>query len=236
MSPRTSAGFATCVLLAGLSASASAQSAERVSFGAAVTLAHLPQPNADRPENVFPYVEAPHGNSRGVKIFGAARVSRRLAVGGELSIASPVTLTTVESHPSSYTTRTMTHRDTIVVGVLRVRTGRFVDVIGGGGIVSPRTSMTASGWTSGSPRGQVSFGPLVHQSPSNGARPALTVGADIAAPMHKHLAVLGIVRLYHLSRAAPLRSTPFGNAYDERPFLQPGSNVIRLGVGVRIIL
>jgi hypothetical protein len=40
-----------------------------------VTLAHLPLPDADQPHGVFPYVEAPYGTSRGLEIFGGARLT-----------------------------------------------------------------------------------------------------------------------------------------------------------------
>jgi hypothetical protein len=226
--------LAVGVLLVGVNAWA--QSPERASFGATVTFVHLPQPGGDQPEGVFPYVEAPYGNSSGWEIFGDFAVSRRLSIGGELAIASPVSLTTVESHSSNYTTRTMEHRDTILVGLLRVRTVPFLDVVAGGGLVSARTSLTVSGWTSGVSGGQVPFGPLNYQSPSNGTRPALTVGADLAVPLHRHFSLLGIVRLHHLSRAEPLHSTPFGRSDDPRPFVQPSAHVIRLGVGGRLVL
>ncbi len=108
--------------------------------------------------------------------------------------------------------------------------------VGGGGIVFPRTSLTVSGWSLGRSGDKIPSGPLAYESPSKGARPALTLGADISVPLHQHLDLCGVVCLHHLWRAAPLRSAPFGNANDERPFLQPGANVIRLGVGVRVIL
>jgi hypothetical protein len=206
-------------------------------FGAAATLARLPQPNAERPEDVFPYVEAPYGNLSGLEIFGGFGLSRRLAVGGELSIASPARLTTRETHPSNDTTRIIEHRDTVLSGLLRIRAARFVHLLAGGGVVFPRTSLTVSGryWGS-SPPGVVSYGPLLYDSPTNGARLALTAGADLAAPLSDHLAIIGIVRLHHLFRAESLHSDPFGRSDDPRPFLQPNSHVIRLGAGVRITL
>jgi hypothetical protein len=82
----------------------------------------------------------------------------------------------------------------------------------------------------------VSYGPLLYDSPTNGPRFALSVGADLSAPLNGHVAFTGLVRLHHLSRAAPLHSDPFGRSDDPRPFLQPDSHAIRLGAGVRIAL
>jgi hypothetical protein len=227
-----------CLTLCAPPTSSAQATTEKPYFGAAVTLARLPQPNPDPPGNVFPYVEAPYGNSSGLEIFGGLWLSRRLAVGGEMSVASPATLTTQESHPSENATRTLKHRDTVVSGLLRVRIGRFVHLLAGGGVVFPRTSLTVSGSSVdfSFPVRVVSYGPLLYESPTNGARLALTVGADISASLNKHLAFTGLVRLHHLSRAESLHSDPFGRSNDPRPFLQPDSHTIRLGVGVRITL
>ena len=233
-----------CATICGLSLCAPRTSSAQTTtegpyFGAAVTLTRLPQVNPDRPGDVFPYVAAPYGNSSGFEVFGGVGLWRRLAVGGELSVASPATLTTRESHPSNDTTRIIKHRDTVLSGLLRVRTGRFVHLLAGAGVVFPRTSLTVSGHYvdfGSSPVRAVSFGPLLYHSPANGARFALTVGADLSAPLNDHVAFTGLVRLHHLSRAEALHSDPFGRSDDPRPFLQPDSQTIRVGVGVRISL
>jgi hypothetical protein len=234
------AGATICSLSLCAPRTSSAQTtADRPYFAAAVTFTRLPQVNPDRPGDVFPSVVAPYGNSPGFQVFGGVGLWRRLAVGGELSVASPATLTRQESHPSENATRTIQHRDTVLSGLLSVRTGRFVHFLAGGGVVFPRTSLTVSGHYvdfSSSPVTTISYGPLFYDSPTNGARFALTVGADLSAPLNDHVAFTGVVRLHHLSRAEPLHSDPFGRSNDPRPFLQPDSHTFRLGVGVRLSL
>ena len=222
-------GIPVCLLSLCFSVAVSAQSGERVSFGAAVTSAHLPQVSTDDPEGMYPYVVTPYGSSRGWEVSAGFAVSRRVSIDGELSLAPPATVSTTESHPSSYAARTMAHRDTIAVALVRFRLSKYFDVVCGGGTVSARTSVTLSGYS-----GRLRYDGMVYESPSNGRRGALALGANLVLPLHKHFSVLGLVRLYHLSRDEPLHSYPFSSEFDSRPFLQPSANVFRLGVGLRV--
>jgi hypothetical protein len=65
---------------------------------------------------------------------------------------------------------------------------------------------------------------------------SLSLCAPRTSSAQTTIAFTGLVRLHQLSHAEPLHSDPFGRSNDPRPFLQPDSHMIRLGVGVRIAL
>jgi hypothetical protein len=226
---------AVAVLMAAASVNAWAQEIEEPSFGAAVIKAYLPEPGS-YPSAGYPYVDTPYGNSRGWVLSGGAGLTSRLAFDGELSVAPAVSVQSARSYSSGHTDWTTAHRDTIVVGLVRLRVSSFFELVGGGGLVFPRTSLTTSGWYRGQMGEKVVYGPTVDQSPSNTARPALTVGANVVGRFNRHFAICAIARLHYLSRGAPLHESPFGNADDARPFNQPSATVLRIGMGIRVTL
>lgn len=208
-------------LMAGmvLSLIGAADASAQTALGAAVVVARLPStpyvPGAvDRP---------PNGLVPGAVLFGAATLTPRLGVQGEMSLAGELTTESVSSHPGFTIEGPTRHRDTILSGLLRVRAAPWCEVFVGGGLTFERTEVRQTirdhftGDTS----------PYDARS-SSATRATFTTGVDLPIPLYRGLSLLPTGRVHVIARHAeePTQNT--------RPLAPPSRYAFRLGIGGRV--